>query len=132
MMRYFYPIDADSVSKLPILGKPVIYALTFNVGGFMNRIGWTTYPASRIPNLITEQAAAVEEIWLADVPMDSFFDKDVHFNEQNALRAFGRGVQSRLSAYHQRNELYRAPMQVVDDAFGLVLNRDALLERLAA
>lgn len=111
-----------SLSRLP-----VVYALCFDIDGQLTRVGWSSYAGQRIPNVIAEQAADVKELWIAEISIDDLFDARFDFNRENTVRRFGRGVQTRLQTYRVRNEYFRVPMRMVDDAFGMqAVVRDAV------
>lgn len=121
--RLVHPVDTRSIERDRSLKTPSVYAMCFDIDGQLTRVGWSSYASQRISNVLREQAADVKELWVATIPVDELFDPKVDYNRENTVRRFGRYVQMQLKSYHVRNDLYRVPMRLVDDAFGITLSR---------
>jgi hypothetical protein len=116
MLSHFRLVTQEELRQLSS-GRPTVYALTFEVEGQLAKVGWSMFPAARIPSLISEQAAPVKEIWLAEVSVPEIFIAGGECKARMALRRFGRAVQAQLADSRIRNEFFRAPMRAIDEAF---------------
>lgn len=122
-LKNFRLVDTTDVRKLEReLRLPAIYAMCFDIDGQLTRVGWSCHPGQRIPNVLREQAAEVKELWIAEIPIEDYFNPKFDFNRENAARRFGRYIQMRLRNCRVRNEFFRVPMRFVDDAFEVTAN----------